>query len=130
MYHIKLATWSPYMKFKNLPPRQTIILVTLLIIFHYRNKYEHWFFTKVLRTRDLYERHVIERHLSDNRHLKIMFHYIFHWLLCYFIRGGITFPLNYTCLSTEWAMASFCLHLIRINNQPNNSQSEILGTAL
>ena len=39
-------------------------------------KYEHRFFTTVLRTWAISERHVIERHLSDNRLIKIMLHFL------------------------------------------------------
>ena len=36
-------------------------------------KYEHRFFTKILRTWAISERQVIERHLPDNRHNKTYF---------------------------------------------------------
>ena len=52
-------------------------------------KYEHGFFTDVLRSRAISERHIIERHLLDNRHIKIIFHFICHWFNVLFHMRGI-----------------------------------------
>ena len=76
----------PFITFQNLQTLPKNLLLTLLI--NLRTWVLH---TKVFRTSAIFERHVIERHLSDNRHIKIMFHFICHWL-CYFTRGSYYFP--------------------------------------
>ena len=106
--HIKIATLRPCIKFQNLPSLQTSYIGTLLISFHYR-KYEHSFFTKVLRTRAISERDIIECHLSDNRQIKKHVSFYLPLVMLFHMREElIIFPLNYICLSTEWDMISFC----------------------
>ena len=50
IFPIKLATLMPCIKFQILLPLQTIILLGYLGSFFTIEKYEHGFFTKVLRT--------------------------------------------------------------------------------
>ena len=68
-----MATLRPYSKFQNLPPLQTISLLGHFRPYLLKKKYEHGFFTKVMRTSAISERHIIERHLQDNRHIKKRF---------------------------------------------------------
>ena len=60
----------PCSKFQNRPPLKSFYRDTF-DHFSLLKKYEHGFSTKILRTMIISERHVIERHLSDNRHIEI-----------------------------------------------------------
>ena len=86
------------------------------------------FFTKVLRTRTILLKHVIGRHLSDNRHIKTCF--IWSAIDTVISHDGWFhhFPLNYICVSTAEDFISLSFHFFRINNQSKPPQSEILGS--
>ena len=119
----------PCIKFQNLPPLLSFYWDT----FDHFSLYEHGVFTKVLRTRPTSKRHVIDRHLSDNWHIKIMFHVICQSVMLFHMREEfITFPFNNTCLSTtEWGVISFCLCIYsRLTANQTTRKSEILGSVL
>ena len=74
IYHIKpsLAHFQAYKILESSTTTGSHFIRTSLTIFQYK-KSEHRFFIKVLRTWTISERHVIERHLSDNWHIKSCF---------------------------------------------------------
>ena len=57
--------------------------------------YEPKFFTKVVETSDIIERHLSEQPIGQGAHKK---HVLFH--LPFVMLFHIYFPFNYTCLST------------------------------
>ena len=69
--------------------------------------------SKVLRTMAISERYVIERHLLDNRYIKIMLHFICHrFNMVFHMREKfITFLFNHTYISTECVTISFYLYI-------------------
>ena len=108
-YIYQLKNWPLRLciKLNYLPFLQTIISLGRFWSFLTIEKYEHGFFTKVVRKRTISVRHVIEHHLSDYRHIKIMFHFICQYI---FIRWQMNVLFNLA--SPRWLEHSI-FHLMK-----------------